>query len=258
MEFLFFDRLNQILLIWGRIAGFFITAVPFSMRNIPLRFKVGMAAVFAYLVFMTYLNEPPLAVGNMASYVFLFIGELLIGCILGFITQIVFSIFRVAGHYLDVQMGLGVAQVIDPEYGTQVPLLGNLQYMLALLTFLAINGHHVLIAGLFQSYRLIPIAEFHYTGELSLFFCRLVGEMFLLAFQIALPVVGALLITDLVLGVIARTVPQMNVFFVALPLKIALGFGLILIMVPLFIWAFEVEFERMFEQFNKLLMIMRR
>lgn len=257
MEFLFFDRLNQILLIWGRTAGFFITAVPFSIRNVPLRFKVGMAAVFAYLVLMINLNEPPPAVENMAGYILLFIGELLVGCILGFITQIIFSVFRVAGHYLDVQMGLGVANVVDPEYGTQVPLLGNLLYMLAILTFLAINGHHVLITGLFESYRLIPIEGFHYTGELSLFLCRLVGEMFLLALQMALPVVGALLIVDLVLGVIARTVPQMNVFFVALPLKIALGFGLIMIMVSLFIWAFEVEFERMFEQLYELLMIMR-
>lgn len=252
---LFFDRLNCFFLIWGRTAGFFLTAVPFSVRGVPIRAKIGAAAVFAYLILMIYLHEPPLAAGSTAGYIILFIGELLVGCTLGFITQIVFSIFRLAGHFLDVQMGLGVANVIDPEYGTQVPLLGNFQYLLALLTFLAINGHHVLITALFQSYRLLPIGELHYTGRLSLYISSLVGEMFVIAFKIALPVLGALLITDLVLGVIARTVPQMNVFFVALPLKIGLGMGLLLIMIPLFVWAFQTEFQRLFSNLRDLLLI---
>lgn len=254
-----YQGLTLYLLIWGRTAGFFLTAIPFSGNTIPVQIKVWLAALLAFLVFMITYQSPIPVSASLFGYILQFCGELLIGCTLGFITQIVFAVFQLAGQLLDMQIGFGIVNVIDPQSGIQVPLLGNFQYLLALLCFFVINGHHVLVSGLVRSYQLLPIGGGAYiNSNVCAFIFGLAGAMFADAFKLALPVLGALFIADLVVGIIARAVPQVNVFIVSMPLKIGLGLGLMMIAIPALVWAFEMQFNALFQHSSDLLLILRR
>jgi flagellar biosynthetic protein FliR len=245
-------------LIFGRVAGLFLTGIPFNVSNIPVQIKIWLAAVTAFFIFMIFWQEPMGIASGLIGYLLQFLGEIMIGAALGFLTQLTFGIFQLAGQFLDVQTGFGIVNVIDPNTGTQVPVLGNFKYIIALIFFISINGHHYLLAAIKQSYHYLPLGTAHISGPLVGWVMNLAGQMFSSAFMIALPVLGALFIADLALGVIARTVPQMNVFLVGMPLKIGLGIALVLVMIPLLVWAFGRVFAGLFEDLMNMLILLGR
>lgn len=253
-----FQYTDLFFLIFGRVAGFFLTAIPFSSRNFLLQVKVWLAALFSYLIFMVYPRGTVAVSGDLFGYLIQFGGEFLTGAIIGFLTQITFAIFQFAGQMLDMQIGFGIVNVIDPQNGIQAPILGNFKNLLALLFFLSLNGHHYLLRALERSYTYLPIGTVHIRGEFYTFIFSVTGEMFASAFKIALPVLGSLFIADLAMGIIARTVPQMNVFIVGLPLKIGIGLGTLLLIMPLFAWIFYGVFSGLFDDLSRLLIILRR
>lgn len=244
------------MLIFGRVSGFFLTVVPFSGRNVPVQIKIGLAAFTAFLILTVLISEEIAVAGNLLGFLLQFLGELMVGLLIGFLTQIVFGALQLAGQIMDMQIGFGIVSVVDPQYGIQVPVLGSFKYFLAVLFFLTINGHHLFLKGLKHSYKLVPISNLHFTGPLYSFIFQLASGMFLIALQIALPVVAALFVTDLALGIIARTVPQMNVFIVGLPLKIGVGFILLIIILPAYFWIFKKVFQQLFQDLESLLLIL--
>lgn len=138
MEFLsyIYHYLDLYILIWGRIVGFFMTTIPFNNRNFPSLLRVWLAALISFLVLMVYPNNAVQISNNLFGYFIQFLGEVLIGAILGFLTQLVFSTFQFAGQIIDMQIGFGIVNVIDPQSGVQLPVLGNFKYILALIFFL--------------------------------------------------------------------------------------------------------------------------
>jgi len=149
-------------------------------------------------------------------------GELLLGAVLAFGLLAGFAAFQLAGRILDLQLGFGVAALIDPATRTQVPLLGTLLFMAAVITFFAVDAHHLVVRALSYSLHRIPpgtpISDIEITTIAAQF-----GAMFTFAVAIAAPVIFILLLVDTALAVMARTMPQMNVFFLSLPLKILVG-----------------------------------
>jgi flagellar biosynthetic protein FliR len=212
----------------------------------------------AFLVFMVNLKAPLQIQPTILGYVLQILGEMLIGCILGFITQIVFAAFQLAGQLLDMQMGFGMVNVLDPQSGIQLPLFGNFLYLLSLLCFFVVNGDHVLLACIAQTYRVLPVGGgVQFSSNFYGYIFGIAGDMFSIALKLALPILGSLLIAQLVLGIIARTVPQMNIFMVALPMNIGLGLGLVMVIVPVFIWAFEMQFDQLYQHLSNVLMLLR-
>jgi len=255
---LFFQKADLYLLFWARVAGLFLTAIPFNHRNIPVQLKIWFAALVAFFIFSSYWQVQIAVASDLGGYLLQFLGELLTGAAIGFLTQIAFAVFQVAGQFIDMQTGFGVVNVIDPQSGLQYPVIGTFKYLIAVIFFLTINGHHYLLAALNKSYHIIPIGKAHISGSLVSWILNLAGGMFSTAFQIALPILGALFIADLALGVIARTVPQMNVFLVGMPLKIGLGLALVLVMMPYLVWAFGRIFAGLFEDLNTIIILLGR
>ncbi len=258
MDQMIAQGLDLYLLILARMIGFFMTAIPFAANYIPSQAKVWLAVTVAFLVFMISYRQPVQVAGSTAGYILQLLGEALIGCILGFLTQIVFAAFQLAGQLLDMQLGFGIVNVIDPQSGTQAPLFGNFFYLLALLCFFAVNGHYVLLSGIVQSYKLLPIGGgVKISGDFYDYIFGMAGDMFVVAFQLALPVLGVLWLCEVILGIIARTMPQMNIFIVSLPLNIGVGLGLIMVIIPVFVWAFEMEFNVLFQHLSNVLMLLK-
>src|SRR5690625_3336297 len=193
------------LLIFARILAFFMMLPIFSYRTIPTMFKIGFS-FFLSLVTMSVLGSTAVQVDHL--FFMLLLKEVMVGLLIGLIAYIIVSAVQIAGGFIDFQMGFAVANVIDPQTGAQSPLVGQYFYIIALLFLLSVNGHHVIIDGIYNSYHWIPIDGFiQFDQHFADFIIQTFSYMFLIAFQMALPLVGCLFLVDVALGIIARTVP---------------------------------------------------
>lgn len=246
-------QLGFFLLIFVRISGIFMMAPIFGSRNVAGRIKAALALIITYIIFPLIFDTNTVIPEQFLSYFFMVIGELIIGLILGFISSLVFSAIQMAGHLLDMQIGFGIVSMIDPLSGQQAPLVGNFKYILALIVFLATNGHHVLLSALFSSFKLIPITGMVVNVAIAKFVIDIIGSMFILALKICLPILVAIVLTDMALGILARTMPQMNIFVVGVPGKIIVGIFVLSIGLPFYIFFLELAFDGMYKNIFRIL-----
>ncbi|WP_226034933.1 flagellar biosynthetic protein FliR [Aquibacillus saliphilus] len=240
------------LLILIRVTSFFVTLPIFSYRNVPTHLKIGFGFFLTWIMFYT-ISLPEIPLDSM--FILLILKEALVGLLIGLLAYIVLSAIQIAGGFIDFQMGFAIANVIDPQTGAQSPLIGQYFYTIAMLFLLAVNGHHLLIDGIFYSYQTIPIDSFIPFGDerIAYFVIDTFNQMFIIAFQMAIPVVGCLFLVDVALGIIARTVPQLNVFVVGLPLKILVAFVALFVSIAFYVMLFQHLFELMLQSMRGLM-----
>src|SRR5699024_1597908 len=254
LEFIELSSIPKFMLVFARVLTFFVTLPLFSYRTIPTMFKLGFS-FFLSLVIATNMESVFYEIDHL--FILLLLKEALVGLLIGLIAYIILSAVQIAGGFIDFQMGFAVANVIDPQTGAQSPLIGQYFYMFALLFLLSVNGHYLLIDGVYNSYQFIPIDAFLSFNELfSEFIIITFNKMFVIAFQMAIPLVGCLFLVDVALGIIARTVPQLNVFVVGLPLKIAVSFTVLFFFISIYIILAKTLFETMFETMRDLMVIL--
>lgn len=234
-----------IMLVVGRLSGLFLLAPVFSSRMIPVRIKLMMLLTLAATITpiavgtgQVNVNELPL---DGVGLTLLMFKETLIGLGMGFSVSIVFTAVQFGASLIDTSIGFSLASVFDPMSGSQNAIFGGFYTMVATLCFLAINGHHLMLAGFTKSFQLVTIGEFPNMQRIATNMWEVVGSLFAMGFQLAAPIVVTLLVSDVVLGVVSRVVPQMNVFFVGIPVKIALGLSAIMISLPTFVGFFETR-----------------
>ena len=196
----------------------------FNSRNIPLLFKVGLAVCMSVLMIPLLEGTQLIMTQSILALMLSLIGEIAIGVIIGLAVQMIFTAVQMAGQLVGFQMSFAIANVVDPAGGNQVPLLSQFTNVLAMLLFLATNAHHLLLRTLTESFELIPPLGFHYRQAMVEQIMVLAGNMFVVAIKLGAPIIIVLLLTSVAMGLMARTVPQMHVFIVAMPLKIAVGF----------------------------------
>ena len=195
----------------------------FESRGIPFLFKIALAFATAIVLFpLLKLDSVPL-VSDVLTLGISVAGEIFFGLAIGFSVKLIFAGIQLAGQLAGYQMGLAIANVMDPSTSEQVPLLAQFNNLIGLLVFLSINAHYWFIKALTESFRLVPPLKVNFGNSLMEQFIRLSGNMFVIALQVGAPVIAAMLLTSVAFGLIARTVPQMNVFIVAMPLKIGVG-----------------------------------
>ena len=247
------NQIGFFLLIFVRITGIFLMTPFFGSKNITVTIKAGLALIITYILFPIVFNNTAVIPSHFLPYLFIVIGELIIGMTIGFVSSMVFSAIQMAGQLLDMQIGFGVINIIDPQSGHQVPLIGNFKYILALIIFLATNGHHVLLSALFVSFKLVPVTGVVVHSALSDFMVDMVAGTFVIALKISLPVLITLVITDIALGILARTMPQMNIFVVGVPGKILIGLFVLSLALPFYIIFLEMAFNGMYKDIFRVL-----
>ncbi len=219
------------LLVFVRVSGVFIFSPFFSSQNVPNIMKIGLSF---FLTLLLSISSPiSINLGN-ELIVIVIIKELMVGIIIGFISYVFMSAFYVLGQIVDMKIGFGMANVVDPQNKTQVPLMGNFYYILSFLFMLLINGHHKIIIALVDSYNYIPIGKLIYNDNVMKIIVGGLVKSFEIGFKLSLPVVAIIFLTDIVLGVMAKTIPQMNVFVVGMPLKVFIGLAIIMVTMPIF------------------------
>lgn len=245
------------LLVFVRITTFMVSAPLFSGRQIPTPYKIGFSAVLSFLVF-GLVKEPfdSLALGTL---VLLILKEFLVGIVLGMVANIFFYSVQVAGTLIDMQIGFSMASFFDPSIGTTTQLTGRMKNVIAILVLLSTNGHHLLLKGIMSSFDWVPLQAFvpsWMDGRISTFLLQCVVQMFLIGFMMAAPIIGTMFVVDFALGIIARTVPQMNFFAIAPPIKLIIHFMIYLVILPSFFYLLNILFETMFDSMDSILKIM--
>ena len=221
-------------ILWAllRISGFMIVAPFWGHRAVSPKVKIPIALVFALgvgPVVASFSSVAPTSLFEIGGWA---MREIAVGSMIGFAFATLFWAIRMAGDMVGLQMGFAIVNVIDPTTTGQVSLIGEFKYIIALLILLVIDGHHLMIAALVDSYRLVPIGTAFFGDEAYHQIARLTATMFVTAIKIGAPVMITLLLTDVALGIVARTVPQMNIFIVGFPLKIGVGFLVLAASIP--------------------------
>ncbi|WP_338781933.1 flagellar biosynthetic protein FliR [Metabacillus sp. FJAT-52054] len=244
------------LLLFARMSAFMITLPLFSYRTIPAFHKAGFSFFLALIMYET-LKPQELEIDGF--YFQLLLKEVFTGLMIGFIAYLIFSGITIAGSFMDFQIGFAIANIIDPQTGTQSPLIAQLLNTLALLFMLSLNAHHMLLDGVYYSFQYIPpeTVSFSLNSEaIPEFIIKSFSLMFLIAFQMSLPIVGSLFIIDIALGIVAKTVPQMNIFVVGLPVKMLSAFILLIIVMGALFFTMEGLFETMAETMRDLVRLL--
>ncbi len=245
------------ILIMIRYLGLFLLTPILSSRVIPTRVKVAFTFFLAVVTFPV-LNH--IGVIDFPDHVIIIVlavvRELAIGLIIGFMTTLVFTAFQLAGQFIDMRMGFMMANVVDPMQGISSPLVGQFQYVLAALIFLSINGHHILIRALFQTYNVIPVGEALLSNGAWLLLFRKTGDIFLIALQISLPIIGTIFIVDIIFAFLARAIPQMNIFIVGFPIKILVGLLFLLLSIHVVVSFMGDTFQEMFRDILKMIKLL--
>lgn len=250
-------ELQVYLLIVVRVSSIFLTAPLFGSRNIPDTVKIAFSFIVAFLIFPAASKMTGPLPQDIMSYGLLAVQQVITGVIIGFAAYMLFAAIQLSGQIIDLQMGFGIVNVIDPMSNTQVSIIGQFEFVLGMLIFMSINGHHFLIQAMTDSFRLAPIGASGITSTTVSRLSDMFYQMFMVAFKIAGPATLALFLTNLTLGFIARTIPQMNVFIVGLPLNILVGITAVLISLPIIVNLFNSMLSSMWDDIYYLIRSMR-
>ncbi|MEO7403361.1 MAG: flagellar biosynthetic protein FliR [Burkholderiales bacterium] len=214
-----------------RILALISSAPVIGHRGVPMRVKVGLAALMAMLIAPTIQNGDQFSIGSSAGFI-LVLQQVLIGVAMGFTLRIIFAAVELAGEVIGTQMGLNFAGFFDPQSSQQGTPIGAWLGLLITLIFLAMNGHLMLLASINESFRIVPIApDAGLVGDWRKL--ALIGsELFRIGLYASLPVIAAMLTCNIALGVLARVAPQLNVLAVGFSITILVGFLVLYLSLP--------------------------
>ena len=225
------------IIIFARISGLMISAPVLGDPNIPVQIKVLLTFILS-LVFYPVVAAPGLGANpNAISVIVLMSAEVGVGVLIGFSARLLFTGAALAGEVIGFQMGLGVANVFDPTSNIQVSLIGQIKNIFTLLVFVVLDGHHIMIRALAMSYNHIGPGELTLSRGLLDHYMGLAGTIFLTGLRIGAPLIVAMMAANFSFGLIARSVPQVNVFVIGFPFTIALGLLLLAVGFPFFVEA---------------------
>ena len=216
-------------LILIRVSMILFLAPIFGSEIVPAQVKIVLAVSLSFILMNVVTVDRSVFPETIFSLAHLILRELMIGIVLALLVRLILEAVQFGGQYIGYQMGFAIVNVIDPQSGNQTSVLSQFAYILALLIFLVVNGHHIIIRALVQSFALAPPGGVTMQHMVLREVLAAFGQMFVIAIKIGAPALGVLFCAKVSMGIIAKTVPQMNVLFVGMPMYIFIGllvFGL--------------------------------
>lgn len=214
-----------------RMLALMSTAPVFSEKSVPRQVKVGIAAILAVVLAPTIGPVPPVPIVSPGG-IWIIVQQVLIGGAMGFIMRLVFAAVQAAGEYISLQMGLSFASFFDPMAGGTTMVVGRLLNLLAMLLFLAFDVHLLLVSVLAESFQTLPIADAPWSAGGWMFLVQGGSQVFASGLMLSLPLVTALLILNLAMGILNRASPQFSIFAVGFPLTLLAGIAMLLLLIP--------------------------
>lgn len=239
-----FKNYITFIFVFSRLIGLILIAPIFSRKNIPNYTKI----TFVFFTTLIIINNIELDFDyfNQLEFIIVLLREILIGFLIGFISYLYFVIFLLAGEIIDMQVGFSMVKLFDIQNNSRISIMGNFYYIIALLFFLSINGHHILIKCLYTSFEVIPIGTFTINEQIVINLLVSLKEVFIISFKLSSPILAVIFLTNVFLGILSRTVPQMNVFVIGMPIKILIGLLIIFIVLPIYSTALGNIFSNLY------------
>ncbi len=247
------ENVESFLLIIVRLSAFFFAAPITSARQIPRKVKVGLAVFVSFMVYNSIEVNMP-AYTDILSFSIIIMEEVITGVILGFITSACLYIVNFSGRLIDMEIGLSMANMMDPSTRLQTSLTGSFYTQMVTILLLVSNMHYYLIRAIVDSFRLVPLGGAVFKAGLYEIFTSFVVDFFIIGFRIVLPIFAAMLIINVVLGVLARIAPQMNMFVIGMQLKVFGG----LIILSFIVSTLPMVADFIFDEMKKYLDLMMR
>jgi len=233
------DQLERWFLMLFRIGSMLMVFPFYGYETIPVQIRMAFAFFVTVILFPLHgaVDVMQFSPGVIA-YFGIVLKEVIVGLAIGFSAQFLFIGVQFAGQVVGRSMGYAIMNVVDPQTGQNMQIIGQLLQFLVLMIFILINGHHFLIRAIDESFLQIPIGGgFYPAGGLEMA-ARLSADLFVIGIKVAAPVLVAILVAEFALGVVARTVPQMNVWLLGFPLKIGIGLITISLSLPMLVYLF--------------------
>ena len=240
LQWLSMPHLIATFLVFCRVSGLFLVAPFFNHPSLPMQLRLWFALSTAVIFYLTLtvpqqveqLQWVPMDMPHLLPYIF---KELALGLLMGLVMKYVMDAFHIAGESLSQQMGLSMANALDPSSGVNAPILGNALTQYALVLFMVLGIHHWVLLSLHSSFELIPLHLMPAMGKMGILSERMIfvsAGMFSTGIMLAAPVQALLFMVEVALGYISKLMPQMNVFMVAAPLKVMLGLWALMAFLP--------------------------
>jgi flagellar biosynthesis protein FliR len=228
------NQIQTFLLMFARIVTMIALLPVFGSQYVPLVLKIGLAFALSIILYPSVIASGVPALPTVTGlFVGMFIKEIFVGIVIGFVASLIFTIVQFAGYLIDVLTGFSFVELVDPFSDTSVSIFGQFNVIVFTILFFALNGHYFLLLAIQKSFAVIPLLGAHlHEGPLVQLVIKAVGNVFILGFKFSAPIFITLLLTQIALAVVARTVPQINVFFVGIPLNIVIAFGVAIIALP--------------------------
>jgi flagellar biosynthetic protein FliR len=237
----------------ARILALLATAPLFNNAGLPRRVRLILGLAITFALAPALPTMPAIAAGSWLG-LYVLMQQVLTGVLMGFTLRLAFAAVDVAGEMVGLQMGLSFARFYDPQSQAQTPVLGEFLGLITMLIFLALNGHLLALSVLAESFRLLPVATVPLATKSFGALLSWAGTLFSAGVLLSLPMVAALLIANIAMGVLSRVAPQLNLFAVGFPVTMVAGFTVLMISLPYF----GAALERLFDQsFGALRMIIR-
>jgi flagellar biosynthetic protein FliR len=235
-----------------RLGAFFLVAPIFGAQNVPVRIRLLLSALVAYILYPA-LPPAPLLDALSGTGVALVMQEILIGIGMALVLQFVLAGIQMAGHAIANAMGLGFASSADPQNGIQVTIVGQFYVVLATLVFLAIDGHLHALDLLASSFLRFPAGTFVLASGFLWQVVLFSSQLFVTGLLVSLPVMTGVLLVNLAFGVMTRAAPQLNIFSIGFPMAMIAGFVLMILSLPVLLPLLDSAFEQGFDQLDLLL-----
>lgn len=258
LEYFLFN-FQALFLIIVRVTSMLMFIPVFRGMEVPMTVKTGFSTFIA-LITLPYVVESGWTFDSSTtfSYFASIFNEIIIGATIGFIVYMLFTVFILSGQYYSMQIGFGIVNTFDPLSQTSIPIIGQFQNIIAMFIFIMLRAHSYLVIAVISSYKRFP----QYSMNAFLFSVENMVNYFAQAFYIALvlaiPIMGALLILSLILGLLGKVAPQMNLMVLGFPLKIIVGLGTLTILEPILYTISENIIQRILTEVHNFLMLVGR
>ncbi|NQU08221.1 MAG: flagellar biosynthetic protein FliR [Candidatus Abyssubacteria bacterium] len=216
-------RFQAYLLIFMRVGAMLFVAPVFGGGMVPTQTKVLFSLMLALILLPMAQLPPDFLPLEIVPLAWLAINETLVGLVMGVSLVFIFAAIQYAGQIIDFQMGFAIVNLIDPTQDVQIPIMGFFHFLIAILIFLAMDAHHWIIRALVDSFGIVPLMTAGFSGLVIGGIAKAFGDLFVVAMRIAAPTIAVLMLYNASLGIIAKTVPQINLLIVGFPVRIALG-----------------------------------
>lgn len=240
------------ILVFFRIGGIFLPVPIFGSNNIPAQVKIGFLLLLSLIMVpVTIEGFDPAVISSFPALFYYALSEFLIGLSYGTVSAVFINAVYVAGAIIDMNIGLSIISVISPQDEQEIPVSANLLYLLGMMIFLATDMHHALIRGIMHTFEILPVGTGIFDFTRAMQFNDYIATSLVIGFQISAPFVLTLLIIDIILGLLSKAMPAMNIFVLGLPLKIMIGLIMYLILMPYYANQLAQLFEMMFQMMNE-------